>query len=167
MSRPAAAEAPRPPVGTGTGTTGTGVTGTGVTGTGTTVTGLVLRVVLVGAALLGAAAQLDARDGVLGLLVPVALAVLAALRPGSPLTALTVLALFAVAAADGPALDLRDAASLLAVHLVHVTAGLAACVPASARLELAALRPAMRRFVLVQGLSQVVLALAVAASLAW
>ncbi|WP_340295924.1 hypothetical protein, partial [Aquipuribacter hungaricus] len=67
----------------------------------------------------------------------------------------------ALAVLGGGGVDGRDAATVLAVHLVHVGASLAAVLPSGTRVEVAALVPSWRRFLLVQALSQAVVVLAV------
>ncbi|WP_380165921.1 hypothetical protein [Jannaschia sp. R86511] len=130
------------------------------------VSGLLPRVVVVLAAGLGLAAQTVGGGLPPGALLVLVAALLTAWRPSMPtvVPALLGLAVLAVVGGGGP--DLRDAVTVLAVHALHVAAGLAAVVPASARLELAALRPTVRRFLLVQALSQATVAVALAVSLA-
>lgn len=135
-------------------------------GLGRHVSGVLPRVVLVAAAAAGVAAQTLGRDVPLGALLPVVLALLAAWRPALPTVgpALLGLMVLAVVTPGGP--DLRDCATVLAVHALHVSAGLSAVVPVAARLELVALRATWQRFLLVQVISQGAVVLAMAVSLA-
>lgn len=134
-------------------------------GTGPTVSALVPRAVLVGAALLGVAAQALGRELPAGALLPVLLALVAAWRPAVPAALLAVAGLMVLAVLGGDGADVRDAVTVLAVHALHVAASLAAVLPPASRVELAALRPTWRRFLLVQGLAQAVVAVAVAVNL--
>lgn len=130
------------------------------------VSGTVPRVVVVLAAVLGVFAQTVGREVSPGALLPVLLALLAAWRPVLPTVGLAVLGLMVLAVLGGAGPDVRLAVTVLAVHVLHVAAGLAGVVPVAARLEVAALRPTWQRFLLVQVLSQATLAIAVAVSLA-
>ncbi|MGJ7442423.1 hypothetical protein [Aquipuribacter sp. MA13-6] len=130
------------------------------------VSGLLPRVGLVAAAATGVAAQTLGLDVPVGPLLPVVLALLAAWRPALPTVGPAVLGLMVLAVVGGGGPDLRDAVTVLAVHVLHVSAGLSAAVPVAARLELAALRPTWQRFLLVQVVSQAAVVLAMAVSLA-
>ena len=129
-------------------------------GMGRHVSALVPRVVLVVGAALGVVAQTAGRDLPPGALLPVLLAMLAAWRPVLPGAFLAILGLVVLAVLGGGGVDARDAVTVLAVHVVHVSASLAAVLPAGARVEVVALRPTWQRFLLVQALSQVVVAVA-------
>lgn len=137
-------------------------------GVGPTVSALVPRVVLVGAAGLGVAAQMVGSDLSPAALLPVLLALVAAWRPSLPAALLCLAGLFLLAVLNGGGPDVRDAVTVLAVHLVHVSAGLVAVLPPGSRVEVAALLPTWRRFLTVQAASQVVVvgAVVAAASLA-
>jgi hypothetical protein len=127
-------------------------------GVGRHVSALVPRVVLVAGAALGVAAQTAGRELPPGALLPVLLAMLAAWRPVLPGAFLSILGLVVLAVLGGGGVDVRDAVTVLAVHVVHVSAALVAVLPSGARVEVDALRPTWQRFLLVQGLSQAVLA---------
>lgn len=137
-------------------------------GTGPTVSALLPRAVLVAGAVLGVAAQLVGSELVAGsllpALLPVLLAVVAAWRPTLPAALLCVAGLFVLAVLNGGGPDARDAVTVLAVHVVHVAAALTAVLPAGSRVEVAALQPTWRRFLLVQAGSQVVVVGAVLAA---
>lgn len=135
-------------------------------GTTRHVSGLLPRILLVGAAGLGVAAQTLGRDLPPGALLPVLLALLAAWRPALPTVGLAVLGLAVLAVLGEPGPDVRDAVTVLAVHVLHVAGGLAAVLPVGARVEVAALRPTWQRFLLVQALSQATVGVAAAVSLA-
>lgn len=128
------------------------------------VSGLLPRVVLVAAAATGVAAQTLGQDLPVGALLPVVLALLAAWRPTLPTVGPAVLGLMVLAVVSGGGPDLRDAVTVLAVHALHVSAGVSAVVPAAARLELVALRPTWQRFLLVQVVSQTAVVLAMVAA---
>ncbi|MFC5379518.1 hypothetical protein [Aquipuribacter nitratireducens] len=137
-------------------------------GTGPHVSALLPRGVLVAATVLAVAAQVVGREwpgGPLPALVPVLLALLLAGRPGLPLGTLVVggPVLLALVAGDGLTGGdaARDSVTLLGCHLAHLAAALAAVLPAGTRLEVDALAPTWRRFLLVQGVAQAVLVLAV------
>ncbi len=130
-------------------------------GLGPTVSSLLPRVAMVAGAGLGVLAQAAGRDLPTAVWVVVVLALLGAWRPSLPAAWLTVAGLGVLAVLGGGGVDARDALTVLAVHVVHLGAALASVLPAGSRVELDALRPTWRRFLLVQGLSQVVVALAV------
>lgn len=129
-------------------------------GMGRHVSALLPRVVLVAAAALGVVAQTAGRDLPPGALLPVLLAMVAAWRPALPAAFLSILGLVVLAVLGGGGVDVRDAVTVLAVHLVHVSAALVAVLPSGSRVEVRALRPTWQRFLLVQGLSQAVVAVA-------
>lgn len=131
-------------------------------GVGPTVSALLPRAGLVAGAALGVLAQTAGRDLPAGAWLPVVLALLAAWRPRWPAAWLTLVGLGVLAVLGGGGVDGRDALTVLAVHVVHLGAALASVLPAGSRVELAALAPTWRRFLLVQGLSQVVVGLAAA-----
>ncbi len=151
-------------------------------GVGRTVSALLPRLVLLGGAVLGVVAQTAGRDLPPAAVLPVLLALLAAWRPSLPgawlaVAGLMVLAVVGASAdAAGAAASVvpsgstvpsgsagaRTAVTVLAVHLVHVAAALVAVLPAGSRVETAALLPTWRRFLLVQAVSQAVLAAALA-----
>lgn len=135
-------------------------------GLGPSVPGPAPRLLMVLAAATGVAAQTVGRGLPPGALLVVLLALLAAWRPTLPTVGPAILGLAVLAVVTGGGPDLRDAVTVLAVHVLHLAAALAAVVPARARLELAALRTTWRRFLLVQALSQATVAVAVAVSLA-
>jgi hypothetical protein len=92
----------------------------------------------------------------------VALTVGCAWAPGSVLTG--VLGLLAVAIQLGQGgLDVRAVATALALYATWLACSLAAAVPAAGRVEVAALRPALRRSGAVGVLTALVAAAAVAA----
>lgn len=126
------------------------------------VSALLPRAVLVGGAVLGVVAQTAGRDLPPGALLPVLLALVAAWRPRLPAALLAVAGLGVLAVLGGGGVDARDGLTVLAVHVVHVSAALVAVLPAGTRVELAALRPTWRRFLLVQGLSQLAVLVAAA-----
>lgn len=134
-------------------------------GLGRTVSSLLPRLVLVAAAVLGVVAQTAGRDLPPAAGLPVLLALVAAWRPWLPGAWLAVAGLGVLAVLGGGGVDARDALTVLAVHLVHLGAAMSSVLPAGSRVELAALVPTWRRFLLVQGLSQGVVGLA--AALTW
>jgi hypothetical protein len=83
------------------------------------------------------------------------------LVPASPAPAMVIIAT-AVAAtvASVDPLDVAVLALLPLVHLVHIGCALAAVIPGTARVHLSALRPAAVRFVVVQGVTAVLAAVA-------
>jgi hypothetical protein len=147
------------------GRAGTGIAVVAPAGLEAHVSALLPRGVLVGAAALGVVAQTAGRDLPPGALLPVLLALVAAWRPRLPAALLAVAGLGVLAVLGGPGVDARDGLTVLAVHLVHVSAALVAVLPAGTRVELAALRPTWRRFLLVQGLSQLTVLVAATTSL--
>ena len=130
-------------------------------GVGPTVSALLPRLALVAGAVLGVLAQSLGRDLSVAAAAPVGLALLAAWRPSLPAASAAVLGLGLLAVLGGGGVDGRDALTVLAVHLVHLGASLASVLPAGSRVELVALLPTWRRFLLVQAISQGVVGLAV------
>jgi len=114
----------------------------------------------VAGAVLGVLAQSVGRDLPVAAVAPVGLALLAAWRPSLPAAWLAVAGLAVLAVLGGGGVDGRDALTVLAVHVVHVGASLASVLPAGSRVELIALLPTWRRFLLVQGISQGVVGVA-------
>ncbi len=131
-------------------------------GTGVLVSAVALRLaVLVAGAVLTALLVAGRPTGWLVVLLG-ALAVGCACAPGS--VAVGVLGLLAVAAQLGYGrLDVRAAATALALYVLWLACAVAAAVPASGRVELAALLPALRRLAALTALTALVAAAACAA----
>jgi hypothetical protein len=131
-------------------------------GVGPTVSAALPRLALVAGAVLGVVAQTAGRDLPPAAWLPVVLALVAAWRPALPAAWLAVTGLGVLAVLGGGGVDARDALTVLAVHVVHLGAALASVLPAGSRVEVLALLPTWRRFLLVQALSQAVVGLAAA-----
>jgi hypothetical protein len=113
--------------------------------------GWVLRVVLAVAGAGAVASQADTGLEPVFLLLLALFAVLVAVVPASPAPAILIAAVAAISALAGP--DWLRLSVLLAVpllHLVHLSAALAAIVPVRSRVRLRALLRPARRFVAVQ-----------------
>ncbi len=158
-------------MGAGGAVAGAGVAGAGaagevaearevVEGLGRTVSGLVLRLVIGLAGIGAVTVQVLDRLPVGALLLGAALAVAAALWPASPLPAAVLLAALVAVGLGGGGIEGRDVVTMLLSHVCHAAAGLAAAVPARARVELAALGSTGRRLVVVQALALAVAAVA-------
>ena len=133
-----------------------------IDGTGFLVPAVVLRVVVLLAGGVLTVLLVAGRPGGWPLVALVALTVGCAWAPGSVLSG--VLGLLAVAIQLGQGrLDVRAVAIALALYVTWLACSLAAAVPAAGRLEVAALRPALRRLGAVVVLTAVVAAAAVAA----
>jgi hypothetical protein len=125
------------------------------------VPGLVLRgaVVVIGLAIVLVPLTTGITAGVFAVLVPVVLA--AAYAPASPApSVIVVVAALMVTLADGDPLRAEVLVLIPLVHLFHVTCGLAGVFPAAGRVHLGALRAPILRFLLVQAVMAVVVALA-------
>ncbi|MEV6241588.1 hypothetical protein [Lentzea sp. NPDC051838] len=93
-------------------------------------------------------------DTAVPLAIVAGLTLLSVLMPGSAGPALLIgYAALAMAFGDGHPLRLGVWLMIPALHLVHVTCGLAAVVPVKTRIELAALKAPARRFAIVQAIS--------------
>ena len=100
-------------------------------------------------------------ESIAPLLVVTALTVVTVLMPGSAGAALLIgYAALAMAFGDGHPLRLGVLVLIPALHLVHVTAALAAVVPVKTKIEPAALKAPARRFAIVQAIAFVVAAFA-------
>lgn len=86
-------------------------------------------------------------------LVPVALALLAAVYPSS-LSAWLALALMPLGMLLNDPDPLRTVVGVLAVHAIHILGTLTLAIPARARVQLRALRPTVMRFLRIQAMSQ-------------
>ena len=126
-------------------------------GTGLLVPGVVLRLAVLAAGAGLTALLVAGRPTAWLVFVLAALVVACACAPGSVVVG--VLGLLAVAVQLGYGrLDPRAVATALALHVLWLACALAAAVPVSGRLELAALLPALRRLAAVAALTVLVAA---------
>jgi hypothetical protein len=116
-------------------------------------------ILLVGLAIVVVPLQEGVTVGTLIVLLPAVLASVYA--PASPAPAGVVIAAAALLAlADGDPLRPEVLVLIPLVHLFHISCGLAGAVPASGRVHLSALRAVAVRFLLVQAIMAVIVALA-------
>lgn len=115
-----------------------------------------------GCALTTLATLVWAEPNMFWLVILAAAAVATVVRPDShSATAFLALTAFLVFAND-PGLSWWTMAAVFGVHATHLLAALAAVVPWDTTVERAALQPSLRRFVVVQVASQVLVLLALA-----